>query len=94
MSLFQILFVTCFKSLLAIKPEVELVRYLKNTSYDASVPPNSLPVLVSVQIGLYVLNEVDTRSQSFKVKFSIRLLWRDGRISFPPVISIKFYVKI
>ena len=83
MFLFYIpLVVFCFKSIFAIKPEIELLRFLKNNSYDASVPPNNLPVLVSVQVGLYVLSEVDTRTQSFKLKFASRLLWQDDRISF------------
>ena len=72
----------CFKCAFAIKPEIELLRFFKNSSYDASFPPNKLPVQVSVQVGLYVLSEVDTRTQSFQLKFTTRLLWQDDRIAF------------
>ena len=77
------LFVASFRAIFTIRPTTELLRFLENTSYDALVPPSNLPVLVSVQAGLYVLNEVDTRTQSFKLKFTTRLLWQDERISFP-----------
>ena len=70
------------KSTFSVRPKAELVELLKNTSYDASVPPAALPVLVSIQVGLYALNEVNTRTQSFKLKFVIRLIWQDERISF------------
>ena len=80
---YPILFAACFNLVATSKPTAELIKSLKNTSYDALCPPNNLPVVVSVQVGLYVLNEVNTRTQSFKLKFTVRLLWQDDRIQFP-----------
>ena len=82
MWLSHFLFVAFYKSILTINPEADLYRLLKNISYDALVPPEKLPILIPVQLGIYVLNEVDTRTQSFRLKFATRLLWQDGRISF------------
>ena len=76
------LFLAFLETVLTIRPTEEILRHLENINYTNLVPPKSLPVQVSIQIGLYVLNEVDTRTQSFKLKFATRLIWHDERISF------------